>query len=388
MHEKLHHLSEQEVEKLVRDYYDGKKVSDLITEFRIDVLPSKLVSLFPPTIHEDNYCPYCDSENFVTKAVSRNSYSAPSPTCPQCKHEDVYHCRCKNCQAVIKWQEQNEEDHKKSIIFNQYYVDYPECKSVEELTLTDALYLLSVVRHSASEDLKYVHPFASEVPELAPIYELTNDIVKHLYGKGFLHICYESDVNAFVFDDDTEETTAYYPTKVAWLLLPSKTLNDKKDYMKSLEKVVKSGDWPAEWQKDVSVLWLKITKYECIEYLLYSAEKRNLPIEKIGEKTHSIFENVLESYSVGQVFNLIFQSAMSTNDYAVRENIPRYRAKNMFIGSIQRKADKAEAEGWTVKNSRRDFNCPQTVVSTTFFDTLLGLGGKSLESVLPKQTSD
>ncbi len=55
----------------------------------------------------------------------------------------------------------------------------------------------------------------------------------------------------------------------------------------------------------------------------------------------------------------------------------------MFIGSIQRKADKAIAEGWTIKNARRDFYLPQTIISSTFFNTFLELGNEYYENVMP-----
>ena len=41
----------------------------------------------------------------------------------------------------------------------------------------------------------------------------------------------------------------------------------------------------------------------------------------------------------------------------MKERLPKYHAKNSFIGAFRRKADKARSEGWTVRNSRRDFNC-------------------------------
>lgn len=385
MHEKLQHLNEGQVSDLLEGYYvQEEKVSDLISKFEIDIIPSKLVSLFPPTVHDDLLCPYCEDESLASKAVSRNSHSSPSPKCLICSHEHKNYCRCKNCNAARREYEESKISRKQDIIFEAYYVDYPPCPSIDELSHIDALYLLSVIRHSADENFKHVVPFREANPELAPTFEFINDITKHLYSKGFIHICYDSDVEAFVFDDEETQTTAYYPARVSWRLLPSLTIDEKKKFIKELEKIVGGDSHPVEWRKDIISLWMKIAKFECIEYLIYSANQRNIPLDKIGQKTHSIFETVLESYSIGQVFNFIFQSAMSTNDYAIRENIPKYKAKNMFIGSIQRKADKAKAEGWTIKNSRRDFNCPQSVVSATFFDTFMGLGSAVLETNMPQ----
>lgn len=387
MHEKLKHLDKNQVSVLIQRYYDGDKVSDLILEFDVDVLPSKLVSLFPPTIHGDRFCAHCKDENLVTKAKPRNSYSNPQAECPACKHRDISNCRCKNCNAAKEERKQFVLYKKQDIIVSEFCIDYPACPEVEELTHTDALYFISIVRHSSDENFEFITPYDEKNPELAPTFEFKNEIVRHLYSKGFIWIGFESDVDAFVYDDELTHTTAYYPTRVLWKLLPNLSLPAKKDYIKKLEKVIKADEHPDSWLPDINSLWEKIAKYECIEYLLYSAAKRDLPIEKVGEKTHSIFENVLEDYSIGQVFNLIFQSAMSTNDYAIRENVPKYMAKNMFIGNIQRKADKAKAEGWKIKNSRRDFNCPQSVISETFFHSFMGIGSSILEVAKPKYES-
>ena len=105
--------------------------------------------------------------------------------------------------------------------------------------------------------------------------------------------------------------------------------------------------------------------------------QRNFDLPEVGEKTHATFDNLLDHFSPAQAFNITWQSVRDTTDYIVRENLPKYRAKNMFIGAVQRKADKYRAEGWEARNSRRDFNCPQTVLSSTFFDTFVRVGEKS-----------
>lgn len=123
----------------------------------------------------------------------------------------------------------------------------------------------------------------------------------------------------------------------------------------------------------------KITR----EYFTYSLAERGYELETFGEKTHTVFDELLLHFSIGQVFNLTWQAVRDTTDYIVKERLPKYHAKNTFIGAVQRKADKARAEGWTVRNSRRDFNCPQTVVSSVFFDVFARLGGSAIEMVAP-----
>lgn len=165
--------------------------------------------------------------------------------------------------------------------------------------------------------------------------------------------------------------------------MPNQSIEVKKQYIRQLEAIIKDYDHPSSWYDDILDIWRLIAKYECIEYLRYLADERDFNIEKIGDKTHSIFENLLEDYSIGQIFNITWQAVRDTTDYIVKERISRSHGKNMFIGRIQQKADKARAEGWEIRNSRRDFNCPQTVLSLVFFNTFMGLGDKCLERVIP-----
>ena len=71
-------------------------------------------------------------------------------------------------------------------------------------------------------------------------------------------------------------------------------------------------------------------------------------------------------------------------DYIARENISKQQGKNLFIGAIQRKAEKTKVEGWELEHFGRDLNCPQTAVSSTFFNLFLELGDSAFETVPPK----
>ena len=334
------------------------------------------------TTDTDLFCDYCESENLVSPMVSRNSYSSPKPRCPRCNHQDSSSCSCLNCKKRILEQKELIYHRKREAIESFYLVEHRSPPTINELSFKDAVYALSLIRHSLSEDLNYAEPFSEKSPSFSPTFGLTNEVVKHLYSKAFIAICPQSNVDAFDYDEDLETTEAYYPTRVLWRFLPNYTKDEKKQFIQELEELVNGDEQPEFWREHHNEVWMNIAKNECIEYLIYSANARGLKLESIGDKTHSVLEVILKDYSIGQVFNLIFTAARDTNDFAVRENIPRFQARNMLIGSIQRKADKAIAEDWTIRNSRRDFNCPQSVVSSTFFDTFLKLGNSVLETII------
>jgi hypothetical protein len=119
---------------------------------------------------------------------------------------------------------------------------------------------------------------------------------------------------------------------------------------------------------------------------LYLLAQRGYELEKLGEKTHTIFENLIQGFSVSEVFFISWTTVRDTTDYIVRKGIRNWHGKNIFIGAIQRKADRARAEGWSLHRARRDYNCPQTVISATFL--FLDLGDKALEMIPPGTEGD
>ncbi|MFV9868115.1 MAG: hypothetical protein AB8U78_06295 [Rickettsia slovaca] len=107
---------------------------------------------------------------------------------PICNHNNNSSCSCDNCKKSIKQQKQTEEETKRRILIDTFLYKNIKASPIEELTLKDALYLLSVVEHSASEDLEFVKPYLKgySVPSLAPDEDLNDHIVGHLGRKDFV----------------------------------------------------------------------------------------------------------------------------------------------------------------------------------------------------------
>ena len=79
----LQHLSLEKIEELYARYLAGEKNKDLIKEFVIDAHENKLLSLFPPVIHQDKQCPYCNIP-MQSQRLGKKSYKEPVPECPAC----------------------------------------------------------------------------------------------------------------------------------------------------------------------------------------------------------------------------------------------------------------------------------------------------------------
>ncbi len=378
-------MTPEQLDDLINRYYGKEKVPALIEEFGIDTSPGKLIYLFPPIPHEDLFCHYCKDTNLVSNRAPRTGYSSRSqtPYCPECGHKNSERCLCKIC--IEKENLAHEEAaERQSDIIAAAYTREVETPSVDNITLKDAVLILALARHSLTEDMRFVEPFNTDEVALAPLYECQNDIVTHLSAKGLITISPDSPVDAFIFDPAETCLTGYVPGKVLWEFLPGLDTGDKCDYIKSLQTVAGEDEWPEGWRADVPTLWHHIAKYECLEFFLHLLAQRGYLPYTIGAKTHTTFDNLLADFPVSRIFNLSWMAVRDTIDYIARKNIPRNRGKNIFIGAIQRKADKAKAEGWELKHFRQNFSYPQTVVSATFFNLFLELRGSAFETVPPR----
>lgn len=384
MNEKMSHLSEAQINDLMDRYYAGEKATALLSEFQIQTTVSRLPSLFPPQVHEET-CIYCNDVHLISKRLGKTalSYRSNSPKCPQCGHEDGKYCNCSNCRDCREIAKRMEDEEKELAIEAAFGGPARSFAEVSQLTFKDAVYLLTVVRHSASEDLEEVSPFGDSFPLMAPTFDFRNEIVKNLYAKGIVRISPLSSPSAFIFDDSFESVTSYYPAQVIWELLPGSNPASKKAYLQELEAVVKASEkWPSEWNLQMMEVALYLAKHECLEYFVFQLNERGYKLDALGEKTHMTFEDLLVDYSIAQIFNLTWQAVRDVTDYNVKNGIPNYRGKNNFIGAIKTKADKARAEGWEIRKSRRDFNCPATVMHSVLFNTFLQIGEAGFNELL------
>ena len=94
VHEKLAHLTPEQLDDLMERYQGKEKVAVLIEEFGIDTSPGSLIYLFPPILHEDLFCQYCKDTNLVSNRARRTDYASSSqtPHCPECGHENSEQC--------------------------------------------------------------------------------------------------------------------------------------------------------------------------------------------------------------------------------------------------------------------------------------------------------
>lgn len=388
-HPKLAHLTKSQIETLIARYYNNEKVQTLVCEYQIDCIPSKFHLVLPPETLGDHKCRYCDVP-LVRERLSRSSlrYRELEGSCPRCGHYvGTRPCRCEHCLEDKRLLEQIVRETKEEKIRAFCRVARPASfhqPAVEELDLRTAVGLLALARTCLISDERNdeCSPSSMTLESLAnaaipwvPRGDLSYQLLDLLSGQGLIAISELSSVDAFGFEEG--DLREYYPSKIRWML----TVEDPERLLFEISRLAdRAPSWPNHWGGAIKALWLEISFAECKEYFRYSAEERGLPVA--GEKsTDAMLKNLLEHFSVGQCYRILWAGAQRASDFLVRTRCTRKHAANYMIGECQRWGDRARAEKWEVKPFRRNFNLPRSAISYVFFDVFLQIGEAGFDSV-------
>ncbi|MEY4464156.1 MAG: hypothetical protein RLZZ81_1127 [Pseudomonadota bacterium] len=397
-HKDLSHLTEEQIKDLIKRYYNHEKIANLLEEFEINVYPSMLIKLFPPVIHNELFCKYCPDINLVSKLDGRShrNYNVVhfEKFCPVCDHRDHTYCYCSNCKEIRKQKEQAEEENKRNVLMQAFLPVNIDIPAPNELTLKDALYLISVAEHSATKDLEFIKPYLEgpSITNLAPDEELRCNIIEHLNSRGFIQINpLINSLDVFKFDL-RDKVVGYYRNKMLWEFLPNMDIREKAEYLNSILNIIK-GEWLTSWKNDIIEMSQLIAKYECIENLKYLLVEHDFPVmdQHAEKQALTTFVDLFQNFSVGQVFNLSWQAVSRVKyEISLDKSYYQYSEDNIIsiiISKMRQKANKFIIEGRTIKNSRREYCLPQTIISSTFFDMFLEIEEEYYENVMPTEYS-
>lgn len=379
IHEKLRHLTMLQIESLMNKYYNGVKASDIIKEYNIDTTSSKLYSLFPPIICEDIICPVCN-EPMYKERDSKSSYSwnKKKPFCAICGHTDEIICKCNYCIAErekvrklneerkVRILQEKREKIKKVYDLNIVPVNY------SELNFREKVFLGALLRTSLSEDMEVILPLNDAERELAPTIGYIKEILSYLIGRGVISVDSNSSIDAFLDSNeekDIEFPNVYYITMVKYRI----NIVGDEDIKNILSKIINPKSFSDADKEDALNIWKEIALEECIEYFEYQMKSVRFDFN-IGEKTIAIFKDLLENFSVSQIYGIIYKSVANATKYYQESSVSKKQAANSVIGGCQRYAERAMINNWELAKYSRIKELPQSMISEFFFDRVIGVG--------------
>lgn len=379
IHEKLRHLTMLQIESLMNKYYNGVKASDIIKEYNIDTTSSKLYTLFPPIICEDIIGPVCN-EPMYKERDSKSSYSwnKKKPFCAICGHTDEIICKCNYCIAErekvrklneerkVRILQEKREKIKKVYDLNIVPVNY------SELNFREKVFLGALLRTSLSEDMEVILPLNDAERELAPTIGYIKEILSYLIGRGVISVDSNSSIDAFLDSNeekDIEFPNVYYITMVKYRI----NIVGDEDIKNILSKIINPKSFSDADKEDALNIWKEIALEECIEYFEYQMKSVRFDFN-IGEKTIAIFKDLLENFSVSQIYGIIYKSVANATKYYQESSVSKKQAANSVIGGCQRYAERAMINNWELAKYSRIKELPQSMISEFFFDRVIGVG--------------
>ena len=320
--------------------------------------------------------------NKITKIVKENcSAESTEIVCQNCDDFYVYISRsdfqekqrqlnfylnnwlCKKCIDEEKEKERQEREEKLEQYKNTIKQQYPSQRIILDLnniSLEDAVYLLSFIRFSANEELTSAYPLDTTHFEdrLSPQSDFDYEIVVQLFQHNIIRVDPNSHIESFT----GENAKSFYPSKVFWLLPISANSNDTKGLILEIEEIFRVGFFPNDWREERLYLWKKIALQECLDFLAVSLNEHNLTLTP-GEKTVAVINGLLENFSVGQICTLIWRAAKDAAAFLVRTGTYKKHAANTVVGSVQRYGERAIAEKWELMTFKRSYKCPQSIIN-------------------------
>lgn len=368
-----------QIESLMNKYYNGVKASDIIKEYNIDTTSSKLYTLFPPIICEDIICPVCN-EPMYKERDSKSSYSwnKKKPFCAICGHTDEIICKCNYCIAErekvrklneerkVRILQEKREKIKKVYDLNIVPVNY------SELNFREKVFLGALLRTSLSEDMEVILPLNDAERELAPTIGYIKEILSYLIGRGVVSVDSNSSIDAFLDSNeekDIEFPNVYYITMVKYRI----NIVGDEEIKNILSKIINPKSFSDADKEDALNIWKEIALEECIEYFEYQMKSVRFDFN-IGEKTIAIFKDLLENFSVSQIYGIIYKSVANATKYYQESSVSKKQAANSVIGGCQRYAERAMINNWELAKYSRIKELPQSMISEFFFDRVIGVG--------------
>jgi hypothetical protein len=374
----LSHLTEEELNELISRYYNKEKISTLLKEYNIQLNPGQLLKHLPPEILDEK-CRYCDL-NLEKPRSSRERYSwrLAEAVCPSCSHEESEFCYCKNCVELAARRKEEERREKQEFMNQAFFIDEEAKIDLDSLTFTEKVYLGALLREGITEDYTFIKPVEEFINPLAPTYEFQLEILKTLSDKCAIVIHSDSDLESIVIDDAETGSYRYYPLKVKW------ALNVKKEGLTKVplvESVIAPSEIDNDDLDDSILLWKKIALYESLEYLVYSMKSILRVDFSIGEKTISVFKNLINDYSVSQVYSIVYREINNALRIQVEKGITRKHAANTVIGNSQNFGDRAKVNKWDLQKYMRNKECPESALSKFFYNSIIKIGYSGFNEV-------
>ncbi|WEV60716.1 hypothetical protein OZX68_00205 [Streptococcaceae bacterium ESL0729] len=406
----LEPLSLFDVKSLLFDWYiEGKESNCLSQEYGI---VDRFYLLFSKVNFPSGWnCSRCDEEllgSFPSKTSliyklgkiepsSKLSFNDVIGRCKNCGHIEESSCTCMYCVA-----ERNRLLDEKYIAVKNIEPSIPTFE-LDDLCIGDYIDMISWLRTSWSSDMTYVESFDSRDVSIED--RIYNDfskeleVIDRLWEQDFITVDSSSPISAFSYkrQDGVLQVKSFFIKSVNWKLRTAFESVSKHRFLYPNWGKYFRGECfhdnlmnPIVQQiaydnvQDLYSLWKNAVLDEAIEYFKYKCKELGLDAGagiNPGEKTIAMFKNLLERWTLSDVFYFIWSASRDALAYKVSAGVSSAQAANSIKGKIERLSTRADQNNWTLKEFERIKDLPLSIAPYILYCEILQLPREGLHTV-------
>lgn len=379
--DEVKHLTASDIDELYQRYINGEKNSVLISEYKIDINPNKLIKVLPPQQLLDTVCPYCQTPMYVKrKSKSDGSYKKNPIECYKCNHKIFDNssnyfekkCGCTECVKIEKQEIMNKKNTKREVVEDAYCILNFRPVSYESLGFREKLLLLTLFRIQTDEDFEHIlslnNPLRTKL--FTPSDDMDESYIDKLYRSNILLIDPLSPLEAF---PDEAPDKGYYPRRVQWIVNVAIHNGERSNLNEVYNQIYfdLNDNIDPNYEDDFFKIILELSIEEALQYLYIKTEELNITFNA-EKKTKEVIQQLLENFSISEIYYFIKKSVEDAHIFYTKGYAQsKKHAGNIIPGKMLSLGERALQENWSTYKYNRDSRAPRSYLSQIIFDFLL-----------------
>lgn len=373
MHEKLKHLTKDQVDEVVRKYKDKTiKLSDIVKEYGINIDPQGLLRVLPLEVLEKK-CEYCN-HNLTRKILCRSSITtSPNiPKCSNCGHvEDNRYSKC-TCKYCLKKKEQLMLD-RRDMIFRTYSKIIPKSKFCD-LSLKDQFTVYNLIKFNKRDSYEQIYPlidtshlydeddffYFEYESEREPITSNIINDCNYLLSKNIISIAPDNRADVFLEDNFPYKIDI---TKAKFNLNIIFNENEVSKLRKDNYFLNKSHD-----VDDLLSLWIELLYWDARERFTTMLEVRKLRF-KYSQNGDILFKDLISKIGYTQLMHLCYRVARNLSDDCLIGLLLRDEASEIAYEFVSTYYKNYVDLGYELKHYKRNCSSEKLI---RFIENVLG----------------
>ena len=294
---------------------------------------------------------------------------------------DVSNWRCDMCLEAINAQhererleyileqERLEQEQYQTVIKGLYRYRAEQEDAIppfEELGLIDKLLLIAIVESLGCDNLRTTLSLVDNLQKpLSPLYTMDERILEHLFEANVLLLNPLESLDYVNISESGEiSINLDYSQATFDFAYDAKDITNLRVKVKEQKTINDLFNNAAfrDWCENIQLA-------ECLSYLIEMSRINSLS-PPLGDKMMSLLQANLTTYSVAELYRMIWMAVESASSYSNKPNVTTKHASNSIYTILRGNIDKVDNGIWQCKPFSREVNLPKSAISKVFFDDI------------------